>query len=225
MIKGDSEEYKLLAKWVDQMKPKDFYLTLEIGVREGGGSMVITNILKARNKNYFHIGVDPYGDLDYKHMDKQVTTNEDGNKVYAVWTDFDGKPLLDEKNRPIVPSYPNTMKQNFLSSFKSHENFSLFQLEDTEYFNAFGGGVPIYRNGKKEIMNCYDFVHFDGPHTTEKVLEEVMFFAPRSRVGTRFVFDDHDVYEMSKIAYVLTHFGFKTIEMGNTKCMLEKFDE
>ena len=66
MIKGDSEEYKLLAKWVDQMKPKDFYLTLEIGVREGGGSMVITNILKARNKKYYHIGIDPYGDLEYK---------------------------------------------------------------------------------------------------------------------------------------------------------------
>ena len=226
MIKGDSEEYKLLAKWVDQMKPKDFYLTLEIGVREGGGSMVITNILKARNKKYYHIGIDPYGDLEYKHMDEQnkVKTDKDGNKTISYWTDFEGKPLVNEDGTPKVPTYPNTMKQNFLNSFPSHENFSLFQLEDTEYFNAFGGGVPIYLNGKKEIMNCYDFVHFDGPHTTEKVLEEAMFFAPRSRVGTRFVFDDHDTYEMSKIAYVLIHFGFRTTEMGKTKCMLEKVE-
>ena len=72
------------------------------------------------------------------------------------------------------------------------------------------------------MMNCYDFVHFDGPHTTEKVLEEVMFFAPRSRVGTRFVFDDSKTYEMSKIANALTHFGFYTQEVGGDICMLEK---
>ena len=35
MIKGDGKEYKLLAKWVDNLKPQDFYLTVEIGVREG----------------------------------------------------------------------------------------------------------------------------------------------------------------------------------------------
>ena len=88
--------------------------------------------------------------------------------------------------------------------------------------NLFGGGLPIYQNGQKKLVNVYDFVHFDGPHTTEKVLEEVMFFAPRSRVGTRFVFDDMKTYEMSKIAYILEHFGFKTSEMGDDKCMLER---
>ena len=51
-------------------------------------------------------------------------------------------------------------------------------------------------------------VHFDGPHTTEKVLEEATFFAPRSRIGTRFVFDDIKTYEMSKIAYILRKLWF-----------------
>ena len=78
------------------------------------------------------------------------------------------------------------------------------------------------RKHQKKLVNVYDFVHFDGPHTTEKVLEEVMFFAPRSRIGTRFVFDDMKTYEMDKIAYVLTNFGFFTKEMGDDKCMLEK---
>ena len=50
MIKGDGKEYKLLAKWVDNLKPQDFYLTVEIGVREGYGSFVITDILKNRNR-------------------------------------------------------------------------------------------------------------------------------------------------------------------------------
>ena len=49
-----------------------------------------------------------------------------------------------------------------------------------------------------------------------------MFFAPRSRIGTRFVFDDMKTYEMDKIAYVLTNFGFFTKEMGDDKCMLER---
>ena len=49
MLRGDSEEYKLLAKWVNQMEPQDFYLTVEIGVREGAGSDVITNVLRETN--------------------------------------------------------------------------------------------------------------------------------------------------------------------------------
>ena len=60
MIKGDSGDYNLLAKWVGEMTPKDFYLTLEIGVREGYGSHVIMETLKKLNKDHFHIGIDPY---------------------------------------------------------------------------------------------------------------------------------------------------------------------
>lgn len=217
MIKGDSEDYNLLSQWVKNLKPKDFYLTAEIGVREGYGTYVITDSLK--DKNYFHIGIDPYGDLVYKHIDKEIDHDKG---TIAYWTDTEGKMLVNEDGTPKVPTYPNSMKQTFLSDFKTHENFILYQLEDTEYFNAFGRGVPIYLNGNKKVMNVYDFVHFDGPHTTEKVLEEVMFFAPRSTVGTRFVFDDHKRYEMSKIAYALTHFGFYTQEMSENKCMLER---
>tara|TARA_R100001509_G_scaffold98212_1_gene57308 strand:- start:956 stop:1615 length:660 start_codon:yes stop_codon:yes gene_type:complete len=217
MIKGDSKDYNLLSQWIKGLAPRDFYLTVEIGVREGYGTYVITDSLK--DKNYFHIGIDPYGDLLYKHIDKEI---DHAKGTIAYWTDFDGVPLVNEDGTPKVPTYPNSMKQNFLSQFKSHENFILYQLEDTEYFNAFGAGIPIYTKGIKKVMNVYDFVHFDGPHTTEKVLEEAVFFANRSRIGTRFVFDDHDHYEMSRIAHVLTHYGFFTQEMGEGKCMIER---
>jgi len=46
MLKGDSKDYDLLAKWADQLSPKDFYLTVEIGVREGYGSHVIMENFK-----------------------------------------------------------------------------------------------------------------------------------------------------------------------------------
>ena len=53
-------------------------------------------------------------------------------------------------------------------------------------------------------------------------MNEAMFFANRSRVGTRFVFDDHDTYRMDLIAHALTFYGFKTIESGDTKICLER---
>ena len=58
--------------------------------------------------------------------------------------------MVNEDGTPKVPTYPNSMKQT-LSEFKNHENFILYQLEDTEYFNLFGGGLPIYQNGQKKI--------------------------------------------------------------------------
>ncbi len=41
MLKGDSADYNLLAKWARELSPRDFYLSVEIGVREGYGSHVI----------------------------------------------------------------------------------------------------------------------------------------------------------------------------------------
>ena len=218
MIKGDSSDYDYLARWTKELKPQDFCLTVEIGVREGYSSDIIMKMLKDRN--HFHIGIDPYGDIQYKHLDKQGVVNEKGQTMF--WTDFEGNWLVNPDGTPKIPTYPNRMKQNFLGSFKFHENFILYQLEDTEYFNAFPRGVPIYKNGYKQVVNVYDLVFFDGPHTTDKVMEESMFFGPRSRLGTRFIFDDMDTYEMSDIAYALTAFGFKTLEIGNKKICLEK---
>jgi len=54
------------------------------------------------------------------------------------------------------------------------------------------------------------------------VMTEAIWFANRCAPHTRFVFDDHKKYEMSIIAYALTLYGFKTVEMGDNKCLLEK---
>ena len=70
MISGDSVEYDKLAKWTDQLDvvSTDFILTAEIGVREGYGSHVICENIKGP---HVHVGIDPYGDIDYKHVDKK----------------------------------------------------------------------------------------------------------------------------------------------------------
>ena len=49
MIKGDSSDYDYLAKWTKELKPQDFCLTVEIGVREGYSSNIIMKMLKDRN--------------------------------------------------------------------------------------------------------------------------------------------------------------------------------
>jgi len=74
----------------------------------------------------------------------------------------------------------------------------------------------------KHSDSTYAFVHFDGPHMSKDVMTEAIWFANRSAPHTRFVFDDHKKYKMSIIAYALTLYGFKTVEMGDNKCLLEK---
>tara|TARA_R100001510_G_C7632174_1_gene190847 strand:+ start:637 stop:1287 length:651 start_codon:yes stop_codon:yes gene_type:complete len=214
MINGDSLEYNLLAKWVDQLDvvSKDFITTVEIGVREGYGSHVICEVIKGP---HIHIGIDPWGDIQYKHLD-----GKEGYLEY--WKDEQGNMMKNPDGSFRSPTYPNTMKETFNKEFQYHTKTVLFQLEDTEYMNAFGNGVPIYYNGKKKIVNNYDLVFFDGPHTTEAVMREATWFAARSRKGTRFIFDDIDTYRMDLIAHALTFDGFKTIETGECKICLEK---
>ena len=214
MITGDSLEYNLLAKWTDQLNvvSTDFITTLEIGVREGYSSNVICEIIK---QPHVHIGIDPYGDIDYKHIDQK-------EGYVAYWIDNNKQPIKNPDGSFKRPTYPNSMKETFNKNFAHHQKTVLFQLEDTEYMNAFGNGVPIYYNGKKKLVNKYDLVFFDGPHTTEAVMREAAWFADRSRKGTRFIFDDIDTYRMDLIAHALTFDGFKTIETGETKICLEK---
>ena len=65
MIRGDSKEYKLLAKWAIDFDCQG-YKTVEIGVREGLGSKII---LESCTNYFMHIGIDPYANLKYSHYD------------------------------------------------------------------------------------------------------------------------------------------------------------
>lgn len=195
MIRGDSTDYDLLDKW-----SKDFdcqgYKTCEIGVREGLGSKIIMD--NVRN-NYIHVGVDPYGDLVYQHCDDQPNRQWIGHEP------------------GVAPTYPDSMRDQMLYDFKSYRNegrFTLCNMTDTKFMND-----TEHKNSK------FAFVHFDGPHMTRDVITEAIWFANRSAPHTRFVFDDHNEYAMSVIANSLLYFDFKTKEMGQNKCLLEKNKE
>ena len=192
MIRGDSTDYDLLDKW-----SKDFdcqgYKTCEIGVREGLGSKIIMD--NVRN-NYIHVGVDPYGDLVYQHCDDQPNRQWIGHEP------------------GVAPTYPDSMRDQMLYDFKPYRNegrFTLCNMTDTKFMND-----TEHKN------STFAFVHFDGPHMTKDVITEAVWFANRSAPHTRFVFDDHNKYAMSVIANLLLYYDFKTVEMGQNKCLLER---
>ena len=112
--------------------------------------------------------------------------------------------------------YTDEMRDTMLYDFKSYRNqgkFVLCNMTDSKFMND-----------SEHRHSTFAFVHFDGPHMTKDVITEAIWFANRSAPHTRFVFDDHGKYEMSTIAHALTFFGFKTKEMGDNKCLLEKND-
>jgi hypothetical protein len=97
-------------------------------------------------------------------------------------------------------------------------NFLFFPLEDWEFFNRFQDGVPVYVNGSKQVINQYALVHFDGPHTTDIVLGETMFFIDKIPVGGALVYDDvTHFYDHNKIDDYLKKNRWKPLTETNVK--------
>lgn len=192
MIKGDSAEYDLLEKW-----SKDFdcngYYSCEIGVREGLGSKIIMdNVIN----NYLHIGIDPYGDLVYQHLDNQKD---------CQWQGLE---------KGVAPTYSDKLRDQLLEDFKPYiqkGKFTLSNVTDTLFMT-----FPPNQDKK------FAFVHFDGPHMTRDVITEAVWFANRSAPNTRFVFDDYPQYNQRILNEMLVYFGFIVKEEGENKILLEK---
>ena len=190
MIQGDSTEYEILEQACKTLG--DDLFTAEIGVRQGAGTKIILDTLK--DKKHWHIGIDPYGNLNYQHYDNSESYTCD---------------------------YTNSMKLQLIKDI-DYQNFTLFPMGDDEIMKRFHDGVPIYRE-KKELINNYDLVHFDGPHKTVDVLKEVMFFAQRSRAGTVFVFDDYPKFDMDLILKIIVNdYGFMLLKQGKNKIALKR---
>jgi hypothetical protein len=147
-----------------------------------------------KHKKHWHIGIDPYGNISYPHFDNK---------------------------RSIVCNYTNSMKVNLLKDL-DYENFTLYQLDDDEFMKSFYNGIPIYRE-KKEIINTYDLVHFDGPHKTVDVIKEAIFFGQRSKAGTVFVFDDYNYFNMDSVLRIIVNeYNFMLLERGKHKISLKR---
>ena len=198
MLEGDSIEYELIEKCCQLIK-SDNPFTLEIGVRLGKGSETILKSLK--NKNHWHVGVDPYGELRYQHFDKDSDVKHSSG---------------------VIPTYPNSMKTTVLQNLNFH-NFILLPMCDTEFMEKYCNGVPIY-NKLKTIRNDYDLVLLDGPHTTYDVLKEVMFFGERLNNNGILILDDWPTYKSPMIVDIAKMLDIKPLHIGENKLVLKKYD-
>lgn len=189
MFNTDSADYHVLTTAVDMTDGIEG-ATCEIGLREGGGSWYIMEASHGYGKTTYrpHIAIDPYGDIEYK-MDEGVP---------YVWSP--GWYTNQMRNKTVAKLFEYADSKNI--------DFHFFNLEDTEFFSRYYDGVPIYR-GKKILLNKYSMVHFDGAHTHDAVLNEILFFHPRTDKGAIFVFDDvTGWYDHIDIHKVLQYYGW-----------------
>jgi len=188
----DSDEYDILERAVQATSGVPGF-SCEIGVREGGASQLIMN----QFKNRIHIGIDPYGDLNYR-----------GDEMYMYTMD-----------------YSSDMQSRMLSNiYTTHpDQFIFFPMEDTEFFTRFADGIPIYRDGNKSIINEYAFVFIDGPHSLEDVRREFQFFKNKIPVGGAIVFDDIRYYPHFELDAEIADAGFEVMEHGKFKKSYKRF--
>ena len=106
--------------------------------------------------------------------------------------------------------YTNEMRLQLEKDLSNYKEFKLFHMTDKEFMRRY----PEY--------GPFNLVHFDGPHMTKDVLNEAIYFAERSAINTRFIFDDFKGYNMFLISNVLEYYGFKEIDKGDNKICLEK---
>lgn len=191
-LEGDSQEYEFLHEAAASLLGVPG-ISCELGVRMGGGTCaIIEGFLSAGDNRRIHIGIDPYGNIEYAEGQSMVRHD-----------------------------YSNSMKRKALAQIHAYcerkaFDFIFFNLEDTEFFQRYASGVPIYEDFKR-IENQYALVHFDGPHSVPALIQEVSFFGPRSPLGARFIFDDHPMYDHEPIDRLVKSFGFSLVQEGVRK--------
>ena len=110
--------------------------------------------------------------------------------------------------------YTDQMRDTMLNDFYTYRNegkFTLANMTDVDFMTI-----------SEHINSKFSLVHFDGPHMTTDVIAEAVWFAQRSAPVTRFIFDDYPKYNLTLIQDILKCWGFKTIEQGTNKVLLEK---
>ena len=116
-----------------------------------------------------------------------------------------------DNESPYTSDYTDEMRDKLLEDMAQYgSKFQLANMKDYEFM------------AQPEYNTTYAFVHFDGPHKTENVLTESIWFANHIPNKARFVFDDYPKYNMQLVRDCLKPFGFEILESGDNKICLEK---
>ena len=197
MIKGDSSEYHLITKHIGKLNIDRATLTCEIGLREGLGSKIIMDAVREHKPNlYKHIAIDPYNNLSYEHYDNEGS---------------------------VVAGYTEEMKQKTVSYlYQNYPEFDFYHMTDDYYFRTMGDGHQLGLFNNMMLFGLYKVVHFDGPHTTDAVIQELNFFIPRSETKALFIIDDYKDLRMGIVDMLLLTYNFKVVEEGENKIIYQK---
>jgi hypothetical protein len=198
VLSSDSREYEILYEAAKSIKGVPG-LTCEIGLRRGGGSETIVQGCLDNGDPRVHVAIDPYGDIPY---------DVNGHMVHYDYS--------NDMRREALPNIYKWMADKGV-------HFIFMPMEDTEYFQHFKFGLPVYMNQMKLVENDYALVHFDGPHSVEAVEREVGFFSSRAPVGAAWVFDDIDQYSHFPFVDVTVKgCGFELVTRGVCKAWYRK---
>ena len=197
MIKGDSSEYHLITKHIGKLNIDRATLTCEIGLREGLGSKIIMDAVREHKPNlYKHVAIDPYNNLSYEHYDNEGS---------------------------VVAGYTEEMKQKTVSYlYQNYPEFDFYHMTDDYYFKTMGDGHQLGLFNNMMLFGLYKVVHFDGPHTTDAVIQELNFFIPRSETKALFIIDDYKDLRMGIVDMLLLTYNFKVVEEGENKIIYQK---
>jgi hypothetical protein len=193
MITGDSREYEFFDEAIKLLK-NPIGVSVEIGVRRGMGTKCIIDAYRKYHPSIQlkHLGIDPYGNILYRTSDK---------------------------DKGVRLDYTNKMKQEaLLAIIKDYPEFNFINLEDSEFFKRYADGYPVY-DFEKKLLTQYETVHFDGPHDTESVMNEVNFFLKKKPKQCVYIFDDIDTHDIDKIGKHLINHSFKEFKKGERKAV------
>jgi hypothetical protein len=195
-LQDNGHDYDVLTQAVKAVKGVPG-LTCEVGLREGGGSKyMIDALMENQDHGRTHVAIDCYGSMPYTQSEQQQRT--------------DGP-------------YPNEMMSRTLSELYGYVHGKpmqvyFFPMEDTEFFNRFGDGVPVYSGAHKEVLNTYACTYLDGPHSLGSTMVETVFFAARGVPGSVIVYDDvSGYYDHTKIKAYLETIGWKELLVAPSK--------
>ncbi len=170
-IETDSLNYEILVNGIYKIKNIPG-IVCEIGTRRGGSAKwIIDSLVENKDLDRTFITIDPYGNIEYNHGDGDIGTN---------------KTIVDYTNKMRNETIPYL----YIYALNKLKNFIFFNLEDSEFFERYKNGIPIYSEGGKNLVNQYSFVFFDGPHDYESIYKEVEFFNSRTHKGSVYIFDD-----------------------------------
>lgn len=198
-LPGDSKDYGVITRAIEAIPTNKKGMSCEIGLREGGGTKFIMDALQKSQLHYkVHIAVDPFGNLIYARKDG-----------------------IDKRM-----DYTNSMRDMSLGhvytyAMKTGVNFIFINLEDTEFFNRYSDGVPVYSDNKY-LLEEYIFVHFDGPHQVSLVYDEFTWFNERMTKGSTIVFDDVSDYNHNELEIYILSKGWELIEKTPRKASYKK---